>query len=265
MPSLLTCALIAQNVYRGDPQSIVGYRPIPVSGSAVYCSGGHFAGAAYTGPGGVGVIAFRGSQELEDWVYADYDILMGRLPTDQLGDAFGFFGNAQKALEYSGCVRFVVVGHSLGGGLAAVVAARITRVPVRGVTFNSPGLATFSTVGAMADQYSDAAMLRAGKAVFDKNTPWMARPGAAVAFMLEGAKKTAKNIGEAAIVDAKSTINIPNPNNNNVWNVRSKTDPVSLRGKHIGHSPYEISDAGYHPIGPLIERLTEVGVGGYQI
>ena len=265
MPTLLTCALIAQDVYKDAPQSIAGYRPIPVSGSAVCCNGGHFAGAAYTGPGGVGIIAFRGSQELEDWVYADYDILLGRLPSDQLGNAFRYFGNAQKELAYSGCARYVVVGHSLGGGLAAVVAARITRVPVRGVTFNSPGLATFSTVGAMAEEYSDAAFITAGKAIFNQDTPWMARPGAALAFALEGTKKAVNKFGEAAMVDAKATVNIPNSNSDNVWNVRSKTDPVSLRGKHIGHPPYEITDAGLHPIGPLIKRLSEVGIGGYQI
>jgi putative lipase involved disintegration of autophagic bodies len=36
-----------------------------------------------------------------------------------------------------------VIGHSLGGGLAAIVSATVTWVPVRGVTFNAPGLAQF--------------------------------------------------------------------------------------------------------------------------
>ena len=41
------------------------------------------------------------------------------------------------------CRRYLVVGHSLGGGLAVIRAAAVSWVPVRGVTFNAPGLGQF--------------------------------------------------------------------------------------------------------------------------
>jgi pimeloyl-ACP methyl ester carboxylesterase len=110
----------------------------------VFCAGNEFAGGAYAGNEGVGVIAFRGSREMEDWKGANLEIIRRQLPERQLGSALAFFASAYRALERVGCRRYVVVGHSLGGGLAAVVAATVTWVPVRGVTFNAPGLAQFA-------------------------------------------------------------------------------------------------------------------------
>jgi pimeloyl-ACP methyl ester carboxylesterase len=62
---------------------------------------------------------------------------------ERVGGALAFFASAYRALERAGCGRYIVVGHSLGGGLAAVVSAAVTWVPVRGVTFNAPGLGQF--------------------------------------------------------------------------------------------------------------------------
>jgi hypothetical protein len=39
-----------------------------------------------------------------------------------------------------------ITGHSLGGGLTQLVAARITTFPVIGVTFNAPGMAGLSSI-----------------------------------------------------------------------------------------------------------------------
>jgi hypothetical protein len=144
MPSLIVCARIAEDVYHDRLATVHAYRPLRVPGEEIYCRGGEFAGGAYAGGDGVGIIAFRGSREIEDWKGANFDIVRRHLPLGQLGSALAYFAAAHRALECGGCSRFLVVGHSLGGGLAAVVAAAVTWVPTRGITFNAPGLAQFA-------------------------------------------------------------------------------------------------------------------------
>ena len=141
MPSLLACARIAEDIYHDRPATVHGYRPIHVPDQDLYCGGAEFAGGAYAGPDRVGILAIRGSRELEDWKGANLDIFRKHLPVGQLGSAMAFFASAHRALERAGCGRYIVLGHSLGGGLAAVVAGAVVWVPVRGVTFNAPGLA----------------------------------------------------------------------------------------------------------------------------
>jgi pimeloyl-ACP methyl ester carboxylesterase len=143
MPTLLTCALLAEDVYHDRPTVVGNHGPISVPDAEHYCRANEFAGLAYAGRDAVGIIAFRGSRDLEDWKGANLEILRRRLPLDQFGCAMGFFASAHRALERAGCTRYLVVGHSLGGGLAALVAAAASWVPVRGVTFNAPGLAQF--------------------------------------------------------------------------------------------------------------------------
>lgn len=153
MPSLLNCARIAEDVYHDRPTAVGWHQPVRVPDQHLYCAGNEFAGGAYVGTEGVGVIAFRGSREMEDWKGANLEIIRRLIPERQLGSALAFFASAYRALERAGCSRYVVVGHSLGGGLAAVVAAAVTWVPVRGVTFNAPGLGQF--VGSSADRDVD--------------------------------------------------------------------------------------------------------------
>ncbi len=144
MPSLLICARIAEDVYHDRPTTVHGYEPLVVPQQEFYCAGHEFAGGAYAGNDGVGVVAFRGSRELEDWKGANLEIARRRMPERQVGSALAFFAPAHRALARAGCTRYLVIGHSLGGALAAVVAAAVTWVPVKGVTFNAPGLAEFT-------------------------------------------------------------------------------------------------------------------------
>jgi hypothetical protein len=58
----------------------------------------------------------RNSRELEDWKGASWEIIRRRSPWDRSA-ARWFFASAYRALERAGCDRYVVVGHSLGGGL----------------------------------------------------------------------------------------------------------------------------------------------------
>lgn len=144
MVSVLECALLAEDVYHQRPTVVQGFRPVGVPNGELYCGGNEFAGGAYAGAAGVGVIAFRGTREMEDWKGANLQIIRRRLPVGQFGCALAYFATAHRALARAGCSRYIVVGHSLGGGLAAVVAGTVNWVPVRGVTFNAPGLGEFS-------------------------------------------------------------------------------------------------------------------------
>ena len=82
MPTLLTCALLAEDVYHDRPTIVDGFSPVRVPDNDVYCAGHEFSGGAYAGPQGLGV------------------------------------------------------------------AGTVSWVPVRGVTFNAPGLAEFAAANA---------------------------------------------------------------------------------------------------------------------
>ncbi len=144
MPSVLECAMIAEDVYHDRPTVVLGHKPVAVPHGEIHWQDEQFAGGAYAGQAGVGVVALRGSRELEDWRGANLQIFRRHLPVDRFGSALAFFAAAHRALTGVGCHRFVIVGHSLGGGLAAVVAGTVSWVPTRGVTFNAPGLGEFS-------------------------------------------------------------------------------------------------------------------------
>jgi alpha-beta hydrolase superfamily lysophospholipase len=193
-------------------------------------------------------MAFRGSMELRDWLEADVAIARRMLPTAQLGDAFSFFSSARAQLEREGCKRLLVVGHSLGGGLAAVVAARVTCFPVTGVTFNAPGLASLSRnygeVEAM-DTVAHAIGLVSGLAGRSRLAGRVVEQGFRAAV---------------PIPEARSSLAIAKDNARNVYNVRSVLDPVSLQGQHIGEV-FHIPDAGAHPMGPLLEALETDRIG----
>jgi pimeloyl-ACP methyl ester carboxylesterase len=160
MPTLIVCAQIAEDVYHDRPTIVHSRSPVRVPEQDVFCAGKEFAGGAYAGSDGVGIIAFRGSREMEDWKGANLEIIRRQIPVGQVGSALAFFASAYRALERVGCSRYIVVGHSLGGGLAAVIAGAVTWVPVRGVTFNAPGLAQF--VGRSANCAFDLGSPNAG-------------------------------------------------------------------------------------------------------
>jgi len=266
-------------------------------------TGRNFFGASYIS-GDTGIIAFRGSKEIEDWLGADINIANASLPIDQLGDAFDYFGKAYKYLTKKNCKRFVVTGHSLGGGLAALVAGRVSRIPVRGITFNAPGLANYKSVrtnSLLGDFLEEKVFPSHLSKKIDSMTPvqikavstqlieWTTKASKAASTEMEdfikklypNEYKILKNALEEPIglITGKQVgeLNIPVTNKSSggrimVFNVMHQDDPVSQHGQHIGESyifPYQTSKRGWNPlahsIDDLIGKLEMHPYGGYQI
>ncbi len=109
--------------YRLAGWKIVEYSEIPQNG---------FAAFAFTNDQGEMVVSYRGSQ-LEDfwndWITNDIAMILG-IYGEQINEAFNFFGRTGNVNSD----KVAVTGHSLGGALAEIVAARNG---IKGVSFNS--------------------------------------------------------------------------------------------------------------------------------
>jgi len=96
-----------------------------------------FVGAIFVKSKSEVVVAFRGSvSKQKDWLGADVKIAMRKVPENH------FKGGSElytKACGSYPSAKITVVGHSLGGGIAQLVAKYHG---CRGVTFNAPGMAS---------------------------------------------------------------------------------------------------------------------------
>lgn len=229
MTTILTCAMAAKDVYENRPGTVVGYHPFHWSDSG---SRGFF-GASYSA-GKVGLIAFRGSLEIkEDWLDADIDIFRRRFPISQLGDAFKYYGEQRNALmKQRHCERFIIVGHSLGGALAAVVASASHRVPTKAVTFNAPGMAGISRMG----NYSDPELDRDILSMATKVATRVGQSLGMTAGLLTGALAGAglKAYATAVADQTQVGLKLDQRNSDNVLNVIMRGDLVSMKGNHFG-------------------------------
>ncbi len=153
---------------------------------------------------------------MDDWLDADVDIARSRFPVSQLGDAFKFYGEQRNALmTRKHCERFIVVGHSLGGALAAVVASASRRVPTSAVTFNAPGMAGISRVGNYRDPELDRDILKVAFA---------AGPSSALPVSI-GLKAYSTAVAEQSF----GRLKLGQQNASNVLNVIMRGDLVSLK------------------------------------
>lgn len=108
----------------------------------------HFSAALFYRPStDECVLAYRGTDDVAD-LFADVMIALGRtFPQYRLAERYFLYSRD----KYVGSSSFWLTGHSLGGGLASMVAAKYD-VPV--VTFNAPGVLrsySASSIAGLAD------------------------------------------------------------------------------------------------------------------
>lgn len=249
MTAVLTCSLASRDAYSDQSGTIAGYHPVAVpEAKRINSTGSSFFGATYSA-GKRGIIAFRGSQEITDWLEADRDIGLSALPVNQLGDAFAYFSAAVETLLAAGCDEYVVTGHSLGGGLAEVVACAVSRFPVSAVTFNAPGLMSYSAV------------------LGENNNPWIGAGLEVAKAYPHPLVRAVASLFERVNVKQYASIDIAH-RHSRVINVRARHDRVSRVGFHVGQTHtvdlpgtdwWEPIEA--HSLDNLIEVLVDHPIG----
>lgn len=149
--TLIAAAQMASYVYEAEAKSGRSkVAPPSVRGYAVqkwvHEQGSGFTGAIYTAPGlSHVVLAFAGTNIWSKGdLKADIDIVGNEVPIEQMIRANRLYISAK---EISQNAEIIVVGHSLGGGLAQFIAATYG---LRGATFNAPPM------GAHLEGYSKA-------------------------------------------------------------------------------------------------------------
>lgn len=140
MVSLVTLGRIADNVYEDNAIGVYNWRRSNVVSPHKDIRSGFF-GALYWRPTTrSAIVAFRGTEFKSDPkdLAADAAIAANRMPMNQIAAALAYTKKCNDFVRGLGAAEFIVVGHSLGGGLAAVVAANFGGAI--GVTFNAPGM-----------------------------------------------------------------------------------------------------------------------------
>lgn len=121
-------ATLANAVYENPSSGIDGWRMVADVGSF---NEGFYA--AVFGKGQLAVLALRGTDDGFD-IIPDAQIFLGQLP-DQFSHALRAYNTARRAVAPGS--KLALTGHSLGGGLACLLAVA-TDCPA--VTFNAPGV-----------------------------------------------------------------------------------------------------------------------------
>jgi len=149
-------ALLAKLVYERDKTSMSGWDMKKNWGKF---SGYGFYAEAYVSKNDNWVLSIRGSQDKRDYLVDDLQIAINALPL-QMKDALDAYYDFIKLPKKS---PTFITGHSLGGGLAQLLAAQFT---VRTVTFNAPGMAAQANVPSRnADSYRHIHNVRANRDV----------------------------------------------------------------------------------------------------
>jgi Ca2+-binding RTX toxin-like protein len=88
--------------------------------------GSGFSAAAYRGPGGEIVIAYTGTNDWKDWPAANAPAAVG-FPSPQVVQAARFYWQVLNGAAGGDRARISFTGHSLGGGLASLMAVYFDR------------------------------------------------------------------------------------------------------------------------------------------
>ena len=124
-----------------------GFTRVPVD---PVTDNGFYASAFLNRRTGQLVIAFRGSNDLSDWI-ANSTFVSGVLPS-QFSQAFDFISKVKDAVGNIPDANIVLTGHSLGGGLAALASVA---TGIEAVTFDAPKIGAF--MGELARRYGTPA------------------------------------------------------------------------------------------------------------
>ncbi len=137
-PLDLELAQIAQTVYNPDTASVAGWNRLDdaaltqagIDPSSLENSDTGFRAGIYTDGNGRYVVAFAGSNDVQDWITNARQGI--GWDTAQYDQAVQLAQDAQQAFGEN----MIITGHSLGGGLASVAAAA---TDTTAVTFNAAG------------------------------------------------------------------------------------------------------------------------------
>lgn len=140
MARLIDLAAMAEDVYSDSTHGPSGWERHNSRAPLAGLTG--FYGARYV-QGRTLVIAFRGSEKpgddfIRDWLINDIAIAARVIPVPQVTEAMGFAEDAILSARPAP-TSIYITGHSLGGGLAQIVAGSIGSTI--GVSFNAPGMA----------------------------------------------------------------------------------------------------------------------------
>ncbi len=151
MPTIAELGAFSADVYSSPPKGLPLWRPLDHCPTLAVPACGFF-GAAFISRGrGEVVVAFRGTEPSDgEDIVADRLIAMGTPPWRQYGSAKQLAEIAARTAKARG-FRLYITGHSLGGGLASMVAAQL-RGSI-GVTFNGPGLLRMLANGTQGSSY----------------------------------------------------------------------------------------------------------------
>ncbi len=137
MPSVLELAEICNASYDSNP-NVDGWKAVKPFYN--FLSNKGFFAAVFR-KGEEHVMVFRGTDDETHDIVSDATLTLGYPPQQYYAAKQAYSMFSRKYPKYKNDVTFT--GHSLGGGLAAILSARDNNLPV--VTFNSPGMLRAAT------------------------------------------------------------------------------------------------------------------------